>query len=249
MHRRTRTASIVMAMILVAMAGPAAVAGSGKPSGCTTHEPRVVINNTWAWASKGSWGMPGQTITYALFVANDDVGCKASTFQVSVHAPQDFTVSIPTEAIQLDASSSGYVWADVTSGKGTSDGDFKLEASVQRSGSAAPVSIGDESWYKVYSSDSTGPKESWLNPADGSSITGRTTYVGFASSDDHAVREMEVLLDGVVVTTVICRGITFDCQASYGWSIRRVHGEHSATFISTDWMGNATSKTVTFTVE
>jgi hypothetical protein len=32
--------------------------------------------------------------------------------------------------------------------------------------------------------------------------------------------------------------VSYECQLSYKWSIRRVHGQHTATFTSTDWIGN-----------
>ena len=42
--------------------------------------------------------------------------------------------------------------------------------------------------------------------------------------------------------------ITYECQLSYKWTIRRVRGQHKATFRSTDWVGNVSSYTATFTV-
>jgi len=50
------------------------------------------------------------------------------------------------------------------------------------------------------------------------------------------------------VGSVLCDDISFDCQISYKWSIRRVHGTHTATFRSTDWTGNVAAHTATFTV-
>ena len=92
------------------------------------------------------------------------------------------------------------------------------------------------------------PKLYWMNPVDGSAVSGRTTYVGFSSSDDHSVKELVVYLDNALVATKVCDGITYDCQLSYKWSTRRVRGQHTATYQSTDWMGNVATQTVTFTV-
>ena len=50
------------------------------------------------------------------------------------------------------------------------------------------------------------------------------------------------------MATKVCDGITYDCQVSYKWSTRRVRGQHTATYQSTDWMGNVATQTVTFTV-
>jgi tryptophan synthase alpha subunit len=88
----------------------------------------------------------------------------------------------------------------------------------------------------------------WTSPSDGGAVSGRTTFVGFTSSDDHAVKKLDVSLDGVSVGSVLCDNISSDCQVSYKWSIRRVHGLHTATYKSTDWMGNVASQTATFTV-
>jgi tryptophan synthase alpha subunit len=88
----------------------------------------------------------------------------------------------------------------------------------------------------------------WTNPSDGGALSGRTAYVGFTSSDDHAVKKLDLSLDGVAVGSVLCDNISSDCQVSYKWSIRRVHGQHTATYKSTDWLGNVATQTATFTV-
>jgi hypothetical protein len=135
----------------------------------------------------------------------------------------------------------------VTSPASAADGDHSLAVSVQRadgSGAAGTATT----YYKVYSSDTVDPKLFWENPSDGGSVSGSTVYIGFASSDDHAVKRIDLLLDGGSVGSVLCDNISPDCQVSYKWSIGRVSGQHNATFKSTDWMGNVASETVTFTV-
>jgi hypothetical protein len=87
-----------------------------------------------------------------------------------------------------------------------------------------------------------------MNPADGGALSGRSANVGFASSDDHAVRKLEAFVDGDTVAHVLCDNVASDCQLSYSWSIRGVRGQHTATFTSTDWMGNVATQTATFTV-
>lgn len=87
-----------------------------------------------------------------------------------------------------------------------------------------------------------------MNPSNGGSLSGRTSYIGFASSDDHVVRQLRVFLDGSLVASTVCERVSYECQLSYRWSIRRVHGQHAATFESTDAMGNVTTQTNTFTV-
>jgi hypothetical protein len=244
MKTSTRTFVIVLAMAAI-LATVAAGAGAASSSGCTQNAPRASIDNTWAWASPGSWGLPGQQLTYAIDVFNNDVGCGSSSFVVTFSAPDGFSVSMQSSAITLNSASSGYAWAYVTSPATAADGSYPLTATVERavsSGAAATSS------YMVYSSDTVAPKVYWTNPSDGGWLSGRSAYVGFASSDDHAVKKLDLSIDGVSVGSRLCDNISFECQLSYKWSIRRVHGQHTATYTSTDWMGNVATQTVTFTV-
>ncbi len=246
--KRIVLAATVAAFVLSLV--PIASAAKGKPgrgattTSCTQSAPRVSIDNTWAWGAFGSWGMPGQQLTYAIDVINNDVGCGSSSFVVTVSAPSGFSVSMPSSTITLNSASTGYVWAYVTSPATATDGAYPLTATVERAGSSSAA----DSAYKVYSTDTVAPKVYWTNPSDGGALSGRTAYVGFASSDDHAVKQVGLYLDGVSVASKLCDNISSECQVSYKWSIRRVHGQHTATYKSTDWMGNVTTQTATFTV-
>jgi hypothetical protein len=252
MNRRIAHAAQVVALVLALALVPAALAGkggnggsTGSTSGCTQSAPRASIDNTWAWGTPGSWGLPGQQLKYAIDVFNNDVGCGSSSFVVKMSAPSGFSVSMPSSTITLNSASSAYVWANVTSPAGAADGDYPLTVTVERAGTPSPATT---SWYKVYSTDTLAPKLYWTSPSDGGAVSGRTTYVGFTSNDDHAVKKLDLSLDGVSVGSVLCDNISSDCQVSYKWSIRRVHGQHTATYTSTDWMGNTATQTATFTV-
>jgi hypothetical protein len=241
-----RKTIIAIALVaLVAILGSPAGAGS-KPSAsvCTAGTPRASIDNTYAWGAKGAWGLPGETLTFAVNVTNMDTACGSSTFDISFEAPEGFTVSVPG-SVTVGSASSKYVWAQITSPATASDGDHPLVASISRQSGAGQSG---QSSYKVYSSDSVGPELDWINPSDGGALSGRTAYVGFSSKDDHVVRRLRVFLDGALVATKFCDGVTFDCQVSYKWSIRRVRGHHVATFDSIDAMGNLSTSTSTFTV-
>lgn len=240
--RKTFIAAALVALVAL-VAGPAIAGGKGG-SVCSPAAPRASIDNTFAWAAKGSWGTPGEQLTYAINVFNNDIGCGSSTFSVTMSAPEGFGVSVPS-TVTVASASSQYVWAHVTSPSNVLDGDYPLSVTIDRQGVASPAA---NSLYKVYSSDSTAPRLYWMNPSDGGALGGRTAYVSFASSDDHVVRRLRILVDGAVVATTECDGIIYECQASYRWSIRRVRGQHTATFESTDAMGNVSSQTSTFTV-
>jgi hypothetical protein len=251
MTRRIAHAAQIAALVLALALVPAALArggnggSTGSTSGCTQSAPRASVDNTWAWGTPGSWGLPGQQLKYAIDVFNNDVGCGSSSFVVKMSAPSGFSVSMPSSTITLNSASTGYVWANVTSPVTASDGDYPLTVTVERAGTPSPAT---SSWYKVYSTDTLAPKLYWMSPSDGEALSGRTTYVGFTSSDDHAVKKLDLSLDGVAVGSVLCDNISSDCQVSYKWSIRRVHGQHTATYTSTDWMGNIATQTATFTV-
>jgi hypothetical protein len=258
-HRGLKVFVLLCAVMAIALPAMAAKGGNGTTGGgkghggggsggssCIQSAPRTSIDNSWAWASPGSWGTPGQQLTYAIDVFNNDVGCGSTSFTVDVAAPAGFTVSIPTNTITLASASTGYVWAQVTSPASAADGNYLLTSSIQRAGASAIAS--GTSYYKVYSSDTVAPKIFWENPTDGGAVSGSPVYVGFTSTDDHAVKRVDVSVDGVAVASTTCDNISSDCQVSYAWSTRGVSGPHAATFKSTDWMGNVATQTATFTV-
>jgi hypothetical protein len=243
--------ALVLAVVpgaLGAKLGGAGRAGTSTRSGCTQNPPRVSVDNTWAWASPGSWGLPGQQLKYAIDVFNNDVGCGSSSFVVSTSAPSGFAVSMPSSTITLNSASTGYLWAYVTSPTSAAGGDYPLSVAITRAGTSSANAPSTTSYYKVYTSDTAAPTLSWPNPWDGSAISGRSYNVVVSSNDDHAVKQIDLYIDNAYTSTTLCDNISSTCQLSYKWSIRRVHGQHTATFRSTDWMGNVGALAVTFTV-
>jgi hypothetical protein len=241
-------ASLVLALMLVPVA-----LGKGKPGGggggttsCTQNTPAVSADNNWSWSGLGSWGFPGQKLTYAIQVMNYDVGCSAASFVVTVSAPSGFSVSIPTNTVSLRSGSSGYVWAYVTSPSTAAAADYPLTVAVTRAG-ASSQSASSTSYYKVYSSDSTAPTLFWANPGPGQAISSRSFMVVVSSSDDHAVQKIDLYMDGAYMSTTACDNVTYICQLDYNWSVG-APGAHTATFKSIDWMGNVGLLTVAFSV-
>ena len=102
--------------------------------------------------------------------------------------------------------------------------------------------------YKVYSSATVAPKLYWTNPADGARSAAAPRTSGSHPVTTHAVKQLDLYVDGVSKASRLCDGVSYECQLSYKWSICRVRGLHTATFTSTDWMGNVATQTVTFTV-
>jgi hypothetical protein len=238
-------AACVLALVLV----PAAVAGKpghGGGGSCTRNAPGVSIENTFGWASWGSYGLAGQRLTFALDVYNYDVGCSSSSFAVTLSAPGGFSVSIPTSSISLKSGTAGYLWAYVTSPSVIADGDYPLTVTVTRSGTSTPSSGTAVSYYKVYSSDSVAPTLYWPNPAEGMTISGRSYNVVVSANDDHAVNRIDLYIDGAYKGETVCDNISYSCSLNYAWS--PTSGAHTALFKSYDWLGNVGVLTVNFTV-
>src|SRR5438874_3097748 len=84
-------ATLVALVVAVALV-PTAFAGKPGGSRCTPNAPSVIVDNNYAWAQSGSYGLPGQRLTYAVDVLDNDVGCGSSTFAVSLSAPSGFAV-------------------------------------------------------------------------------------------------------------------------------------------------------------
>jgi hypothetical protein len=249
-HLRTTItigSALAAAIALVVAASPAEAAKPGGSSGgtCVQSAPEVHIVNTSAWATPGSWGVAGEQLSYAMDVFNRDSGCGTSSFTVSLSAPDGFAVSGPV-SVSVASRSDAYAHGTVTSPGSAADGNYTVTAAVARSGSAPAGSA--QSVYIVYSSDTTAPKEYWLNPADGSAISGRSANVGFAASDDHQIAQVSIAVDGVTVATTACSNVAYECQLSYNWSIRRVSGAHTATFTARDYVGNTAATSTTFSV-
>jgi hypothetical protein len=244
---------LALTLVPVALAGKGGGSGStggGKGGGgggggtsCTQSAPTVTVQNNWQWGTSGSWGLPGQRIGYYILLRNADSGCGSSTFSLNVTAPTGFSVSVPTSTASLGSGSYVYLWAYVTSPVGAADGDYTLTVSAARTNGP---SASDVTTYKLYSSDTTAPTLFWPSPADGATISGRSYNVTVSSSDDHAVKKIDLYVDGAYVSTTTCDDISYVCTLNYSWSPRA--GQHTATFKSYDWMGNVATLTTSFTV-
>jgi len=238
-----------MVTVLLLICYALGVVGTAHAAGstCTPKAPYASIDNNWAWAAWGSWGLPGQQLSYLINVTDYDVGCGSSSFVISMSAPNGFSVSLPTNTITLKSSSSGTLSAHVTSPSTIANGDYPLTLTVQRTGTpGSGASL--TSYYKVYSSDTVAPTLFWASLSDGLTLSGRSFNVGVTSSDDHAVNRIELYIDDVYRSTTACDDIAWSCQLDYTWSLRGVSGQHTATFKSYDWMGNVGIQTATFTV-
>jgi hypothetical protein len=239
-----------LALVPVALAGGGNGGGHGGGGGgstsCTPKPPAVSVENNYAWSQWGSWGLPGQQLTYLIDVINYDVGCGSSSFTVDISAPAGFSVSPATSTVSLASGASTQIWARVTSPALVADGDYPLTVTVSRSSGSAATAIGSfVSYYKVYSSDSVAPTLFWPNPSDGSTISGKSYTMVVSASDDHAVKSIDVYVDGVFKSTTSCDDLTYTCQLDYRWAVSR--GAHTATFKSTDWKGNVGELRVGFT--
>src|SRR5262249_20508292 len=219
---------IALAAVAAALLALVPTAFAGKPGGgarsCTVNAPSITVENNWAWSQTGAWGMPGQRLAYQIRVTNNDVYCSSSTFAVSLTAPAGFSVSMPTSTISLRSTTQGYLWAYVTSPAGATDGTYPLTLTAQRAGTTSTSTT----YYKVYSSDTTAPPPFWPAPYDGQTITGGSYSLSVSANDDHAVKQIDIYVDGAHMSTTLCDDISYNCHASYTW--RTAAGQHTATF-------------------
>jgi hypothetical protein len=244
-----RIALALGALVLVptSVAAPGGGGSGGGTQGkttCTRNAPGVFVDNNWAWGQTGSWGLPGQQLTFGIQIINNDVGCRSSSFVVNMSAPSGFAVSFSTSTLTLKSSSSGYLWGTVTSPSVISDGDYPLTVTAARPEGGGTAT----SYYKVYSSDTVAPTLYFPNPGDGTTISGNSYNVVVSSRDDHAVKRIDLYIDDAYKSTTSCDNVTYSCSLSYLWSLSGTKGSHTATFRSVDWMGNTGILNVAFTV-
>jgi hypothetical protein len=245
----TAEAGLITVLIFGLIAG-SAFAGKGSHSGggggsCVANTPGLAVQNTWAWAQTGSYGLAGQRLTYQVQVINYDVGCRSASFVLSASAPAGFAVSVPTNTITVKAGGIGYLSAYVTSPAGSTDGTYPVTFNVLRTGTASPAGAAT-TYYMVYSSDSAAPSIYWPNPSEGQTVTGRSFWVQASATDDHSVKEISVSIDSAALVSTQCDDIAYSCTLYYNWTT--VRGTHTATFTATDWMGNDAATSVRFTV-
>jgi Bacterial Ig domain len=192
----------------------------------------------------GVVGTAGQQLTYAINVMNYDVGCRSSNFVVGVSAPSGFATALAATTVTVKSSSSRYVYASVTSPATSVDGDYPLAFTVRRAGGSGAGTF--TSYYKVYSSDSAAPTLYRVSPGDGATISGANIF-SVTSEDDHAVKKIELYVDGAYRSTTVCDNVAYNCQMHAPTSVQG-QGQHTATFKSYDWFGNIGTLTVGFTV-
>ena len=251
MTRRIAHAAQIGALVLALALVPAALAakggdgGGGATSSCTQVRP----------APRSTTPGPGHRPARGACRASSSSTPSTSSTMTSAAARRPSRSGSPRRTdspsrcrpstITLNSASTGYVWAYVTSPTTAADGDYPLTVTVERAGSSSPAAT---SSYKVYSSDTVAPKLYWTNPSDGGALTGRTAYVGFASSDDHAVKQVDLYVDGVSEATNSATASRSSASCPTSGRSAASTGQHTATYTSTDWMGNVASQTATFTV-
>jgi hypothetical protein len=94
-----------------------------------------------------------------------------------------------------------------------------------------------------------GPDAVLEQPSQGQTITGRSHTVTVSSSDDHAVRKIDLYMDDgtIPVSSTTCDDVTYICQLDYSWLVG-APGQHTARFESTERTGHVGVLTVTFYV-
>jgi probable HAF family extracellular repeat protein len=93
------------------------------------------------------------------------------------------------------------------------------------------------------SADTTPPSVQFVSPLDGATVTGRVR-VKIVTSDDVAVSQVTLLIDGVTKAT------TTSSALNYAWRTRKVAlGPHTLTAVGTDSSGNQSTRAIVVTVQ
>jgi len=183
---------------------------------------------------------------------NYDTVCATSNFTLSVSAPDGFNVSVPITTFSVKATTQAYFWAYVTSPTPIADGDYPVTLTVTRASDSASTATATN-YYKVYSTDTSAPTLYWNSPSQGMAISSKgknssNFNVSISANDDHTTKQIETYIDGALVDTMSCDGISYSCTSYFGWSPKGKIGQHTATWKASDWLGNVATSTASFSV-
>lgn len=107
------------------------------------------------------------------------------------------------------------------------------------SGTTSGTSSGSSSGSTTTYSDTQAPNVSFVAPADGSVISGTSTTISLYASDNVAVTQLNLMIDGKLVATSSGGSLT------YKWNTRKIaSGSHVLSAIAQDGAGNATTNSI-----
>jgi hypothetical protein len=204
---------------------------------CARYAPSVSLTPSSQTA------LPGGTINYTMTVQNNNTAaCGTSTFSLSQVVPTGFTGSLSATSLALGAASSGSVnWA-ATSGSGTVNGTYGLDATATDTGATTSKSSNHAS-YIVYN-DTLPPVVSFSNPASGAMLTGNKPFsIAVTASDASGIQSVDIYVDTVL--------LAHDTGTPYtaSWNLRKAtKGSHTIKAIATDNAGQVTETSVNVTL-
>jgi hypothetical protein len=251
--RLTSPPRLLLPVTLVAtiLVGAYVVLGASAAGGrtCTRNAPTVQIQNTYGWGKFGSWVKPGETYPYDLVIHNNDVYCRAATFNVSASLPEGFTQDTPNLTVNMKSTSTSLQHVHITSPVTMADGDYPVHETVARATDSTSNSTGD-SLYRIYSSDTAAPVFGWWSPTDGQTVSNNPYFV-LSLSDEHRVQRLALYVDNNLVYSQEADPIAqYDMQFGYTWPTRGVaRGAHTMMAKGYDGYGNVTTKSTTFILQ
>lgn len=227
-----------------------AISNAASPNRCTPDVPHVQIQNTFTWASWGTWAKQGQKVPYQIAVYSYD--CVTANYTVTVKAPDGFSQDLTTFTASLKPRQIKYFNVNITSPADVPVSDYPVVAASSETHRDGTVTTGnsDTSYYKVYTSDTTPPAFNWQSPGTGNTVSG-TVSLSDTTYDEHLARKIELYIDGALVASNTNDGIVGRyTTVGYNWNTKGVaKGVHTLVFKGYDDFGNEADDTWQLTVK
>jgi hypothetical protein len=205
------------------------------PAVCAKGKPTVSISP----ASKQ--GSAGDTLSYTLFVTNNDTSsCANTTFSTSISGlPAGFTYS--TTNLSLPPGANGSSSFTVTSPSGQPDGSYTFTATAADTGDPAHSNTADAAY--VVFTDTIAPTVNIISPTDGSNLgKGKNVNIKVTATDNVKVALLELFIDGIKVSSINSGSLT------YRWNTGSVaSGSHNIVAKAQDSSGNVSQASITVT--
>ncbi len=205
------------------------------PAVCVKGKPSAAVSPI------SQTGTAGQSLSYVLTVTNNDsLSCTNTTFSTSAsNLPAGFTFSGGSASIAPGATAN--INLSVTSPVGFADSSNVFSAVVSDASDASHGNFTSASY--IVFTDLLAPTVSITSPVDGS-VLGKSASVtiGVTSSDNVAVKKVEIYIDGQIKVTDIL------LPYSYKWNTKNVaKGQHSIMAKAYDAAGNSSSASIIVT--
>ncbi len=216
-------------------------------STCVRQAPSIAASPAGQTAASGSM------LAYALTLTNNNAAaCPSTSFNLAQALPSGFSGALASSTGSLASGASINVPWNVTSQTGMADASYTLNATA--ADAATGSSAAAHASYTVLAAppppppppppaDTTPPVVAITSPAANATLTSRVVSLAAQAGDNVAVASVGFYIDGNLVAT------SNAAPYSANWNTRKAaRGTHSITVRATDTSGNASSQTISVTL-